>query len=86
MLMPATMIAQSDVSAELAAQNTPDGWTAVALPSIPTITDANTMSIVSYGATEESADNTAAIRLRSMLFPMRVEWLSFPPAHGSVDP
>lgn len=62
MLMPATMIAQSDVSAELAAQNTPDGWTAVALPSIPTITDANTMSIVSYGATEESADNTAAIQ------------------------
>ena len=40
-LMPAIALADSDVSAEKASQNTPDGWTAVNLPSIAAITSAN---------------------------------------------
>ncbi|MBO6191175.1 MAG: hypothetical protein J6N98_02085, partial [Prevotella sp.] len=43
-------------------QNTPDGWTAVSLPVIPTITSSNTFDITSFGASTSSADNTTAIQ------------------------
>ena len=43
-------------------QNTPDGWTAVSLPVIPTITSSNTFDITTYGASTSSADNTTAIQ------------------------
>lgn len=61
-LTGAAAIADSDVTAEQAAQNTPEGWTAVQLPSIVAITDANTFDITNYGASTESSDNTAAIQ------------------------
>lgn len=54
--------ADNDVSAELAAQNTPNGWQAVDLPVLPAITSANTFNITSYGASTSSLDNTAAIQ------------------------
>lgn len=60
--MPAIALANSDVSAEKAAQNTPEGWTAVELPSIPTITDANTYNITAYGASTSAEDNASAIQ------------------------
>ena len=48
---------------ELANQNTPEGWTAVDLPTgLPTITAANTFDITTYGASTSSADNTEAIQ------------------------
>ena len=50
------------ITAEQNAQNTPSGWTAVALPQLPTITAANTFDITSYGASTSSADNTKAIQ------------------------
>ena len=50
------------ITAEQTAQNTPDGWTAVALPQLPAITSANTYNITSYGASTSSADNTKAIQ------------------------
>lgn len=50
------------VEKELNEQNTPEGWTAVKLPQVPTITPANTFNIVDYGATESAADNTSAIQ------------------------
>lgn len=59
---PLTALADSDVTAEKAAQNTPEGWTAVNLPNIPAITSANTFNITAYGASTSSADNTAAIQ------------------------
>ena len=62
MLMPASALAQSDVTAEAAAQNTPQGWTAVQLPSIPAITSENTLNITSYGASVDATDNTKAIQ------------------------
>ena len=43
-------------------QNTPDGWTAVSLPVIPTITAANTFYITSFGASTSETDNTGAIQ------------------------
>lgn len=49
-------------TAEQNAQNTPEGWTAVALPQLPAITAANTFNITSYGASTSSADNTKAIQ------------------------
>lgn len=61
-LMPAIALADSDVSAEKAAQNTPDGWTAVELPSIPAITEANTFNITAYGASTSAEDNASAIQ------------------------
>lgn len=50
------------ITAEQSAQNTPEGWTAVALPQLPAITSANTFYITSYGASTSSADNTKAIQ------------------------
>lgn len=44
------------------AQNTPEGWTAVALPQLPAITSANTFNIKDYGASTSAADNTKAIQ------------------------
>ena len=43
-------------------QNTPEGWTAVALPQLPEITSANTFNITTYGAKTSSEDNTKAIQ------------------------
>ena len=50
------------ITAEQNAQNTPEGWTAVALPQLPAITSANTFNITKYGASTSSADNTKAIQ------------------------
>ena len=50
------------ITAEQNAQNTPEGWTAVALPQLPTITSANTYNIKDYGASTSAADNTKAIQ------------------------
>lgn len=50
------------ITAEQSAQNTPEGWIAVALPQLPAITSANTFYITSYGASTSSADNTKAIQ------------------------
>ena len=50
------------ITTEQSAQNTPEGWTAVALPQLPAITSANTFYITSYGASTSSADNTKAIQ------------------------
>lgn len=50
------------ITAEQNAQNTPEGWTAVALPQLPAITAANTFNITNYGASTSSADNTKAIQ------------------------
>ena len=50
------------ITAEQNAQNTPEGWTAVALPQLPDITSANTFNIKDYGASTSAADNTKAIQ------------------------
>ena len=50
------------ITAEQIAQNTPEGWTAVALPKLPAITSANTFNIKDYGASTSAADNTKAIQ------------------------
>ena len=50
------------ITAEQNAQNTPEGWTAVALPKLPAITSANTFNIKDYGASTSAADNTRAIQ------------------------
>ena len=50
------------ITAEKNAQNTPEGWTAVELPQLPTITSANTFNIKDYGASISAADNTKAIQ------------------------
>lgn len=50
------------ITAEQSAQNTPEGWIAVALPQLPAITSANTFNITKYGASTSSADNTKAIQ------------------------
>jgi len=50
------------ITAEQNAQNTPEGWTAVALPLLPAITSANTFNIKDYGASTSAADNTKAIQ------------------------
>ena len=50
------------ITAELNAQNTPEGWTAVNLPQLPAITSANTFNIKDYGASTSAADNTKAIQ------------------------
>lgn len=54
-------MADSDVSVERRQQNTPSGWTAVQLPNIAAITNANTFNITSYGAGTGSSDNASAI-------------------------
>lgn len=50
------------IETEKKVQNTPDGWTAVALPDLPEITSANTFNIKDYGASTTAADNTKAIQ------------------------
>ena len=50
------------ITAEQNAQNTPERWTAVALPQLPTITSANTFNIKDYGASTTAEDNTKAIQ------------------------
>ena len=50
------------ITAEQNAQNTPEGWTAVELPQLPTITSANTFNIKDYGASTSATDNTKAIQ------------------------
>ena len=50
------------ITAEQNAQNTPEGWTAVALPKLPAITSANTFNIKDYGASTTAEDNTKAIQ------------------------
>ena len=50
------------ITAEQNAQNTPEGWTAVSLPQLPTITSANTFNIKDYGASTTAEDNTKAIQ------------------------
>ena len=64
MTLPVLAKAQTfaGITAEQNAQNTPEGWTAVELPQLPTITSANTFNITNYGATTSAADNTKAIQ------------------------
>ena len=50
------------ITEEQSAQNTPNGWFAVALPQLPAITAANTFNITRYGASTSSEDNTKAIQ------------------------
>jgi len=54
--------ADNDVSAELAAQNTPEGWTSVQLPNIPAITASNTFNIKDFGAKTTAGDNAKYIQ------------------------
>ena len=64
MTLPVLAKAQTfaGITAEINAQNTPEGWTAVKLPQLPTITSANTFNIKDYGASISAADNTKAIQ------------------------
>lgn len=64
MTLPVLAKAQTfaGITAEQNAQNTPEGWTAVALPQLPAITSANTFNITNYGASTSAADNTKAIQ------------------------
>ena len=64
MTLPVIAKAQTfaGITAELNAQNTPEGWTAVALPQLPAITSANTFNIKDYGASTSATDNTKAIQ------------------------
>jgi len=64
MTLPVLAKAQTfaGITAEQNAQNTPEGWTAVALPQLPDITSANTFNIKDYGASTSAADNTKAIQ------------------------
>ena len=64
MTLPVIAKAQTfaGITAELNAQNTPEGWTAVELPQLPAITSANTLNIKDYGASTSAADNTKAIQ------------------------
>ena len=48
------------ITTEQSAQNTPKGWTAVALPQLPAITSANTIDLT--GKLSATADNTVAIQ------------------------
>lgn len=64
MTLPVLAKAQTfaGITAEQNAQNTPEGWTAVALPQLPAITSANTFNITNYGASTLASDNTKAIQ------------------------
>ena len=64
MTLPVLTKAQTfaGITVEQNAQNTPEGWTAVALPQLPAITSANTFNIKDYGASTSAADNTKAIQ------------------------
>lgn len=62
-MLPHSVNAQTyGVTTEASEQNTPSGWTAVALPKLPVITSSNTFMITNYGASTSSADNTDAIQ------------------------
>lgn len=51
------------IEAERSEQNTPDGWSSVSLPILPTITSSNTFYIdKDGGASTSAADNTKAIQ------------------------
>ena len=54
------VMADSDVTAEKAAQNTPDGWTAVELPNIPST--CTTVTVTGLSESGTPADNAAAIQ------------------------
>lgn len=56
---PLAASADSDVTAEKAAQKTPSGWTPV---NLPTITIKTTVDITSKGASTSSSDNASAIQ------------------------
>ena len=64
MTLPVLAKAQTfaGITVEQNAQNTPEGWTAVALPQLPAITSENTINIKDYGASTSAADNTKAIQ------------------------
>lgn len=64
MTLPVLAKAQTfaGITAEQNAQNTPEGWTAVALPQLPAMTSANTFNIKDYGASTSATDNTKAIQ------------------------
>lgn len=64
MTLPVLAKAQTfaGITAKQNAQNTPEGWTAVALPQLPAITSANTFNIKDYGASTSATDNTKAIQ------------------------
>lgn len=64
MTLPVLAKAQTfaGITAEQNAQNTPEGWTAVALPQLSAITSANTFNIKDYGASTSATDNTKAIQ------------------------
>ena len=64
MTLPVLAKAQTfaGITAEQNALNTPEGWTAVELPQLPTITSANTFNFTKYGASTSAADNTKAIQ------------------------
>ena len=64
MTLPVLAKAQTfaGITVEQNAQNTPEGWTAVALPQLPAITSANTFNIKDYGASTSATDNTKAIQ------------------------
>ena len=64
MTLPVLAKAQTfaGITVEQNAQNTPEGWTAVALPQLPAITSENTFNIKDYGASTSAADNTKAIQ------------------------
>lgn len=64
MTLPVLAKAQTfaGITAEQNAQNTPEGWTAVALPQLSAITSANTFNITNYGASTSAPDNTKAIQ------------------------
>lgn len=58
------IMAGNGVTDEKENQNTPSGWPAVALPILPAITSANTITITdnAYGASTASTDNTKNIQ------------------------
>ena len=67
MLMSTTVLSAQvinfSMSDEMAAKNTPEGWTEVDLPqNLPTFTEANTFYITSFGASTDATDNTKAIQ------------------------
>ena len=57
-----TALYAANTDKEASEQNTPNGWTAVALPQLPAITKDNTFCITDFGASEASDDNTAAFQ------------------------
>ena len=73
------------ITAEQIAQNTPEGWTAVALPKLPAITSANTFNIKDYGASTSAADNTRAIQKALDAVPTTGGMVVILPAPGCLE-